>query len=115
MHKLISLIIVWLTLIFCSLGISSVAFAATTTSQPNPVNNGQALEIAPPLIYLSVNPGQTVTTPIYIRDISSGDLIVTGQVNDFVAAGENGTPKIILNNDTNDPYSLKSWVAPPAS
>lgn len=117
MNRLISHITIWLGLIIYCLGIgfSSVAFAATTTSQPNPVNNGQALEIAPPLIYLSVNPGQTVTTPIYIRDISSGDLIVSGQVNDFVAAGESGTPKIILNSDSNNPYTMKSWVVPPAS
>jgi len=90
---------------------SSVALAASTTTSPNPVNNGQALEIAPPLIYLTVNPGQTTSTQVLIRNISSGNLLVTEQVNDFVAAGENGTPKILLNNDTNDPYSLKNWVS----
>ena len=115
MKKTFSIITIWFALIAYSLGLSSIVFAATTTSQTNPNNNGQALEIAPPLIYLNVNPGQTVTTPIYIRDISSGDLIVSAQVNDFVAGGESGTPKILLNNDTNNPYSMKSWVVPPAS
>jgi len=86
--------------------------AAPAAKQPvsTPNNTGQALEIAPPLLYLTVNPGQTVNTQIYIRDISSGDLIVTGQVNDFVADGETGAPKVLLNNDTNNPYSLKGWV-----
>jgi hypothetical protein len=28
-----------------------------------------------------------------------------------VAAGEDGTPKILLNNDDNDPYSLRTWVS----
>lgn len=88
----------------------AAAPAKTAAPQTNTANNGQALEIAPPLLYLTVNPGQTITTQIYIRDISSGDLIVTGQVNDFVAAGESGTPKVILNNNENDPYSLRGWV-----
>jgi hypothetical protein len=96
----------------CLEAAAPAAFAATPApAQPNPANNGQALEIAPPLVYLTVNPGQTVNTQIYIRDISSGDLIVTGQVNDFVADGESGAPKVLLNNDQNDPYSLKGWVA----
>jgi hypothetical protein len=115
MHRLLSIITIWLALIAFSLGIGSVAFAATTTSQSNPVNNGQALEIAPPLIYLTVNPGQTITTPIYIRDVSGGDLIVTSQIDDFVAGGDSGTPKILLNNDASNPYTMKNWVVPPAS
>src|SRR5579864_8282388 len=91
-------------------------FAATTPTAASTANNGQALEIAPPVIYLTVNPGQTVKTPIYIRDVSNGDLVVTGQANDFVAAGEDGTPKILLNGeDTNDPYTLKDWVQTPSS
>ena len=89
----------------------SQAYAASTTSS----NYGQALEIAPPIIYLSANPGQTITTQIYIRDISSGNLIVSGKVNDFVAAGEDGTPKILLNNVTNNPYTLQSWITPISS
>lgn len=89
-----------------------MAATPAPTTQPNPVNNGQALEIAPPLVYLTVNPGQTVNTQILIRDISSGVLIVTGQANDFVAAGEDGSPKVLLNSNQVDPYSLKNWVAP---
>jgi len=90
-------------------------FAATTapTTTDTTVNNsGQALEIAPPLIYLTVNPGQTVATQILIRDVSGTALTVSGQVNDFVASGDSGSPKVILNNDTNNPYTLKDWIAP---
>ncbi|MGH7141995.1 MAG: hypothetical protein ACREF5_00735 [Candidatus Saccharimonadales bacterium] len=114
MRKQINIIIIWIALVIYSLGLSSsVAFAASSPAQgANPTDNGQALEIGPPLIYLNVNPGQTVNAQIDIRDISSGDLIVSGQVNDFVAAGESGTPKILLYNDTNDPYTLKNWISP---
>src|SRR5438105_15027462 len=95
------------TLITACLGAFPVfvapAYAAPPTS--NPANTGQALEIAPPVINLTANPGQTIKTQILLRDISSGSLIVTGQANDFVAAGEDGTPKVILNEEANNPYS----------
>ncbi|HEU5005004.1 MAG TPA: hypothetical protein VFT49_02890 [Candidatus Saccharimonadales bacterium] len=87
--------------------------AAAATS--NAATSGQALEIAPPVITMTVNPGQVVHTQLQLRDIASGDLYVTGQTNDFVAAGEDGTPKILLNNNENDPYSLKDWITPPAA
>lgn len=73
---------------------------------------GQALEISPPVVTLSLKPGQTVTTQIKLRDISSGKLVVTSQVNDFVADGEDGTPKILLEDDESNPYSLKTWISP---
>ena len=88
-----------------SLGIGSVASAAT-----NAPSVGQALEIAPPIVTITVNPGQTTSVPIYIRDVSKSNLIVTGEANDFVAAGEDGTPKLLLNDDGSDPYSMKNWI-----
>jgi len=90
------------------------AQAARNNTAQSTANNGQALEIAPPVIYLNADPGQTVKTQIFIRDISSGNLIVNGTVNDFVAGGEDGTPKILLDADEkeNNAYSLVDWVAP---
>lgn len=85
--------------------------ASAATSAPI-TNSGQALEIAPPVINLNADPGQTITGQIYLRDITKGDLIVTGQANDFIAAGEDGIPKILLNDEAANPYSLKSWVGP---
>lgn len=72
----------------------------------------QALEIAPPVVNLTANPGETVKTQISLRDISNTALVVKGQVNDFVAAGEDGTPKIILEEGEQSPYSMKSWFGP---
>ena len=95
-----------LILLFAS---SAHAVDATSTS-----TSGQALEISPPVITLTVDPGQTVNTQINIRDISTTKLIVKGQVNDFVAAGEDGTPKLLLDDseDRDNPYSMKTWIAP---
>jgi hypothetical protein len=93
----------------------SVSFAATSAhAAPAPATNtsGQALEIAPPVINLVGNPGQTLKTQISLRDVSSSKLIVSGQVNDFVASGEDGTPKILLDSSEPNPYSIRSWVSP---
>jgi hypothetical protein len=84
--------------------------AAVTASN----TSGQALEIGPPVINLSADPGTTVKATISLRDISPTNLLVTGQINDFVAGGEDGTPKIILDN-TVSPYSFKDWVSPLSS
>ena len=74
-------------------------------------NAGQALEIGPPVITLNANPGQTIKTKLSLRDVSSGNLLVKGQVNDFVAAGEDGTPRIILDDSKeSSPYTIKGWV-----
>ena len=115
MHKYLNRIssLAAVALIFGSSLLPAAAAKAATT--PPATNAGQALEIAPPLIYLNVNPGQTANTQVLIRDVSNSPLTVTGQVNDFVASGTDGTPKVLLNETSPDPYSLKDWVVPPAS
>lgn len=90
------------------LGVNAPAVLAASSAP----GTGQALEIAPPLITLSANPGQTVKAQVDLRDITNGDLVVTNQINDFVAEGEGGTPKILTGNDSNNPFSLKNWITP---
>jgi hypothetical protein len=90
------------------------AWAATSATPVPQSTSGQALEIAPPVITLSVDPGQTLNTQIYLRDVSPTNLIVSGEANDFVAAGEDGTPKILLKDTGANPYSIKDWIQPPA-
>lgn len=107
-------ILAWLSLTALSVGVFSLA-ASAAPATPAPTTaapTGQALEIAPPVLNITADPGQTVTTQIRLRDVSTGKLIVRGIVNDFRAQGEDGTPKIILDTNETDPYSLKSWVVP---
>lgn len=89
----------------------SVAKAVDSPNQ----NASQALEISPPVINLSGNPGETVKTQISVRDVADVPLVVTGQVNDFVAAGEDGSPKILLDEGETSPYSMKAWYDPLSS
>jgi len=105
MLKRAILIVTTITLVASVSGANQMAYAAT-----NQQSVGQALEIAPPIVNLTVSPGQTTSVRIYIRDVSTTNLIVTGQANDFVAAGEDGTPKLLLNDNGSDPYSMKNWI-----
>lgn len=105
MNKRITTTLIALT-ILVSGGFSQLAYAV------DPPAAGQALEIAPPLLNLVGNPGDTVNTTINIRDISASSLVVTSEVNDFTANGEDGVPKITLDSEEISPYSLKPWISP---
>ena len=114
MKKILTTFTTWLGLVTVCTGLFTLAVSAVTapsTAAPSSVT-GQALEIAPPVLNISANPGQTVTTQIKLRDVSNGKLVVKSQVNDFVAAGEDGTPKLLLDNTEPNPYSLKDWITP---
>lgn len=86
---------------------------AVTTTNSQPANApAQALEIAPPIINLTGDPGQTINTEITLRDVSTSSLRVTTELNDFTANGEDGTPKILLDQKDPTPYSIIKWVSP---
>lgn len=91
------------TLALGALTINSQVFAVDTV-------NGQALEIAPPVLNLTANPGDVIEANISLRNVSSGKLIVSSELNDFVANGDDGTPKIILDQNETSPYSFKDWT-----
>ncbi len=76
---------------------------------------GQALEIGPTILSFNANPGQTISSKIILRNISSSTRIVTNEINDFTASGEDGTPRILLEDDPSNPYSIKKWIDPVSS
>lgn len=96
-----------------SLG-SFLAIASPNVFAQTPQNplGGQALEISPPALNLTADPGQAIEAKILLRDVSTTSLIVRGEVNDFVASGEDGTPKLLIEAGEKSPYSLKDWISP---
>lgn len=72
---------------------------------------GQGLEISPPLKELKADPGQTITIQVRLRNVTKGTLVTKDEVNDFVAAGEDGQPKLLLGENEQSPYSIKSWIS----
>lgn len=113
MKKILFFITITLGLVVSFINADAFAVTTNTQSNDNPTGSGQALEIGPPTIIMSGDPGQTLTTSINLRDISANKLIVTGQVNDFEASpSEDGAPKIILDENIETSYSLKKWISP---
>jgi hypothetical protein len=89
--------------------VPSAMAASSSSSGGSP---GQGLEISPPVIELTANPGQTVSTQIRVRNVTAGELIAAGHVDDFGAGSdENGQPKLLLNETGETRYSLKYWVS----
>ena len=76
-------------------------------------DGGQAFSIAPPLLNLKADPGQTIIAQIQLTNVSNGPMIMTAQANDFAAKDESGDPNIILNPSATVPYSLRNWVQLP--
>jgi hypothetical protein len=91
--------------------LSPIAEAVTAPTQQSP-SAGQALEIAPPVLNLVADPGEVIQTKIALRDISSTSLLVTSELNDFTASGEDGTPKVMIDTAEKSPYSIIDWVTP---
>ena len=103
-----------LTVLFGVLIINPPKISAVTSSGNASANQqaGQALEIAPPVLNLKADPGETIQAKISLRDVSSSPLLVTNEINDFTAVGEDGTPKIILEEAEPSPYSIVKWISP---
>ncbi len=91
-----------------------VLLAASLMPTVAVADGGQAFSIAPPLLNLKADPGQTVTAVIQLTNVSNGPMVMTAQANDFAAKDENGDPNIILNTSAAVPYSLRAWVQLPS-
>ena len=105
MNKKISLILIAAALVVSLFAPAQSIYAVNDAA-------GQALEIAPPVLTLSANPGDTINAQINLRDISNTPLIVTSTINDFSAKGENGEPNIDIEGTEPSPYSIKPWLQP---
>lgn len=104
--------LVTLGLLVGVVGATTLSITRTHSVAAEVAPSGQALEIAPPVLNLKANPGDTVKATINLRDITANPLVVNGTVDDFTASGEDGVPKIILDGTEPTPYSIKSWVQP---
>lgn len=98
-----------------ALGVIAALFIMNFSGVGYAQQSGQGLEISPPLIELTVDPGQQVSFDIKIRNITTGTLIAKPAIDDFTAEGEDGQPKLLLEESPEpNPYSFKAWAQPMA-
>lgn len=96
---------------FIGLVIALLCVVTPTIAAQGNANQGQGLEISPPLRELSANPGQIVKATVRVRNVTNETLIVRAEVNDFTASGEDGQPKLLLEDGEKSPYSVKEWIS----
>jgi len=84
-------------------------FSALATAATAPA--GQGLEISPPLVEKNAPPGQKLSFPIRVRNVTKAAVVTHAQVNDFVANGEEGQAKVLTSGEPS-PYSFIAWVEP---
>jgi hypothetical protein len=94
----------------------ATAAKAAPAPAPNPGINkpgtGEGLEISPPVVQITGNPGQTITTSIRLRNVTAQNLYAIPQTDDFGAKGEDGEPQVLLNETEATRFSLKYWIQP---
>jgi hypothetical protein len=98
------------TLALVSLAILVLIVSSGSVHAQPAAGTGQALEISPPLIEKSIDPGKVLTFSIRIRNITKATLITHATVDDFVAGGEDGQAKVLIDEKEPSPYSFKTWV-----
>ena len=81
--------------------------AITPIIHAQQASQGQGLEISPPLAELKADPGQVIQTTLKIRNVTQQTLVVSSEINDFTADGEDGQPKLLLEEGESSPYSVK--------
>jgi len=78
--------------------------------------NGVSVTITPPLIQLSIGPGESWTSALKVVNNNDFDMTYYAQVVDMQASGENGGSKFIplVDEDQNDPtyqsFALARWI-----
>lgn len=111
--KLVTASTLGTTLVIVLLAFLSPSLSAQEQPQPG---TGQALEIAPTIVDLDVDPGESTDVEIQLRNVSNEDLIVSGEINDFLAFDEEGSPNIIMEEEAEEyadnPFSMRAWAQP---
>ncbi len=108
-------------LLFCSiLFVSSTGLVAAATAKtpakaatPSATTNTNTLKVSPVRTELSIAPGTSGTVKTYITNLTKTAITVSPIENDFVAGDENGTPSIVLDENSYAPtHSLKRFMVP---
>jgi hypothetical protein len=74
-------------------------------------DNAQGIQVSPALVELNVKRGETYTINLRAMNVTDGELLYGISIEDFVAAGETGAPRIVEDSNLPDTASVKTWVS----
>jgi len=94
--------------------LGGLAFAATAAdSEDSVTNNANSMKISPLRTDIVVEAGESGTVEARITNLTSNTVVLQAILNDFVVGDENGTPSILLDENSYSPsHSLKRFMSP---
>lgn len=73
-------------------------------------DGGSGLQISPIRHRLTMNPGESKTISIIVKNVTQGKLVAKVGLNDFESDGESGEPKILIDTKERTPNSLEKFI-----
>jgi hypothetical protein len=103
-----------LSLLFCSLVLLASQGAAFAASSTTATSGNDTLKVSPVRTDITVAAGTSAKVQTFVTNLTKSSMVVEPIENDFIAgSAENGTPAIILNQDSYAPtHSLKRFMIP---
>ncbi len=75
----------------------------------------QGIQVSPVIVELNADKKNSYNLKITVTNVTAGELVLSGEVNDFRAKDETGNPQVILDDEEiSSGMSFKKWVTLPA-
>jgi len=68
------------------------------------------LSAIPPRLEVTINPGESVTQTIKVRNESKVDKIISTQIKDFIVVDDTGTPVQVDSSEISNRWAASTWV-----
>jgi hypothetical protein len=94
----------------CLVLIWAAAPLAAAQNAGNGTPTGSGLSISPTISQYTIAPGGSDTVKITLKNITVDNVTAQGFVNDFTADGTTGNPKILTNETTPSPNSIRNFI-----
>jgi hypothetical protein len=90
--------------------LTAVPLVKAQTTSGNGTTTGSGLSISPTISEYTIVPGGSDTVKITLKNITVDNVTAKGFVNDFTADGTTGNPKILTNQTTPGPNSIRNFI-----
>lgn len=88
-----------------------VIFSKSISAQSTNLNAAQGIQISPALVELNAVRNKTYTVNLSILNVTAYDLDYNVSVENFSAADETGSPRILVDDNLPNSISIKNWVS----
>ena len=87
-----------------------IATVSTYSPRVHAQNSGSGIQISPTRTDLNVNPGESKTIKITLKNVTKNAIIAKVSVNDFTSDNETGQPRILVNTTKHNEHSIADFL-----